>query len=250
MALVMDGTISTVDDLRALDSAILDTSSCEGIDLSRKLQVAEEAIQLELAVFLLRAANQNGVSGPGVDLGSAVVTNPMRRWHSLRTLVEVYSDAYNSQFNDRYLGKWKHYSKLARETADLLFDYGIGIASNPVPRAPLPVVEEGASGGPVTQYYVRTAWRGRFGATGSLSAVASFPAPNGELIFVSAGQAPPDVNGFDVYAGETVEGVTLQNGTPVAAGQLWVMPGGGLVPGQAPPAEQKPDHYIRRNRAR
>ena len=35
MALVMDGMISTVEDLRALDSAILETSTGEGIDLSK-----------------------------------------------------------------------------------------------------------------------------------------------------------------------------------------------------------------------
>ena len=75
MALVMDGSISTVEDLRALDSAILDTSIGENIDLNNKLQVAEDAVQLELAVFLLRAANQNGVSGPGVDLGNVVSSN-------------------------------------------------------------------------------------------------------------------------------------------------------------------------------
>ena len=250
MALVMDGMISTVEDLRALDSAILETSTGEGIDLSKKLQVAEEAIQLELAVFLLRATNQNGVTGPGVDLGSVVVTNPLRRWHTLRALVEVYSDAYNSQFNDRYLGKWKHYSKLTRETSDLLFDYGVGIANSPVPRAPKPVVIEGGTGGPVTEYFVRTAWRGRYGIRGALSELTVFPAPNGERIAVTAGLAPPDVTGFDVFAGETDSSLTLQNPVPVVAGQFWTMPALGLIVGAAATAEQKPDHYIRRNRTR
>lgn len=250
MALVMDGSISTVEDLRALDSAILDTSLGENIDLIKKLQVAEDAVQLELAVFLLRAANQNGVSGPGIDLSNVVVTNPLRRWHTLRTLVEVYSDAYNSQFNDRYLGKWKHYSKLTRETSDLLFEYGVGIVQNPVPRAPKPIVTEGALGGPVTQYFVRIAWRGATGTTGALSEPAVFPAPNGELMYVGSGPAPAGVTGFHVYLGETAESATLQNGTPILPGQLWVMPVGGLVPRQVPASEQRPDYYIRRNRTR
>ena len=250
MALVMDGSISTVEDLRALDSAILDTSIGENIDLTNKLQVAEDAVQLELAVFLLRAANQNGVSGPGVDLGNVVVTNPLRRWHSLRTLVEVYSDAYNSQFNDRYLGKWKHYSKLTRETSDLLFDYGVGVVGNPVPRAPKPSLTEGAAGGPVTQYHVRIAWRGRLGATGALSDPSVYSATNGELIYVAADPAPADVIGFHVYAGEAPESLTRQNSAPVAAGQIWAMPPSGLTLGAPFTAGQKPDHYIRRNRAR
>lgn len=250
MALVLDGTISTVEDLRALDSAILETSTGEGIDLTRKLRVAEEAVQLELAVFLLRAANQNGVSGPGVDLGSVLVTNPLRRWHSLRTLVEVYSDAYNSQFNDRYLGKWKHYLKLTRETSDLLFDYGVGIASNPIPRAPRPMVAEAGTGGPVTEYVVRIVWRGRYGTAGSASEATVFPAPNGEVIAVSAEPAPSAAIGFDVLAGESEAALTVQNSSVIAVGQTWTMPTSGLVGGPAPASEQQPSHYIRRNRTR
>ncbi len=250
MALVLDGTISTVEDLRSLDSAILETSTGEGIDLTKKLQVAEEAVQLELAVFLLRATNQNGVSGPGVDLGNVLVTKPLRRWHSLRTLVEVYSDAYNSQFNDRYLGKWKHYLKLSRETSDLLFDYGVGIAGNPIPRAPKPVVVQAGTGGPVTEYVVRIAWHGRYGATGSPSPPTVYPAPNGELIAVSAGNGPADVIGFDVFAGESEADPTRQNPSVIPLGQTWTMPISGLVGGAAPAAEQQPDRYIRRNRSR
>jgi hypothetical protein len=250
VALVMDGAISTVDDLRALDSAILETSTGEGIDLTNKLRVAEEALHLELAVFLLRAANQNGVSGPGVNLGSVAVTAPLRRWHSLRTLVEVYSDAYNSQFNDRYLGKWKHYSKLTRETSDLLFDYGVGIIGNPVPRAPKPAVTAGPSGGAIGQFYVRTAWRGPFGASGALSETVGFAAPDGERFIVDPGVAPAGVTGFDVYAGADETALTRQNSSPILAGSTWTLPPAGLVTGPAPLADQKPDHYIRRNRAR
>lgn len=250
MALVMDGTISTIEDLRALDSAILDASVGEHIDLTQKLRVADEAIHLELAVFLLRAGNQNGVSGPGVDLSNVVVTAPLRRWHSLRTLAEFYSDAYNSQFNDRYLGKWKHYSKLTRETADLLFDYGVGAVNYPVPRAPKPLIEAGGAGGPVTQYYVRVAWRGRQGDNGAQSELAVFPALNGERLAVSAGAPPNSVTGFDVYAGESEDELTQQNTSTVLAGGTWSMPVNGLIQGSAAPPDRRPDYYIRRSRTR
>ncbi len=250
MALVMDGTISTVEDLRALDSAILDASVGEHIDLTQKLRVADEAIHLELAVFLLRAGNQNGVSGPGVDLSNVVVTAPLRRWHSLRTLAEFYSDAYNSQFNDRYLGKWKHYSKLTRETSDLLFDYGVGAVNYPVPRAPKPLVEAVGTGGSVTQYYIRIAWRGRQGDSGAQSEFAVVPAPNGERISVTAGAPPNSVIGYDVYVGESDDTLTLQNGSTVLAGSTWSMPLGGLIHGPTAPPDRRPDYYIRRSRTR
>jgi len=250
VALVTDGMISTLEDLLALDSAILETSVCEKIDLSKKLRVAEQTVQLELAVFLLRAQNQNGSSGPGVDLGNVVVTNPLRRWHALRTLSEFYSDAYNSQFNDRYLGKWKHYSKLTRETSDLLFDYGVGITGDPVPRPSKPKVEAVGAGGLVTQYYVQTAWRGRLGAAGALSEMVVFSSPNGELLAVEAGSAPAGVTGFLVYVGEAPDALTLQTAVAVATGGTWFLPVSGLVDGAAPPDDQRPDYYVRRNRTR
>ena len=57
-------------------------------------------------------------------------------------------------------------------------------------------------------------------------------------------------SGFDVFAGETDSSLTLQNPVPVVAGQFWTMPALGLIVGAAATAEQKPDHYIRRNRTR
>lgn len=249
MALVTDGNISTIDDLRALDSAILDTSRIEGIDLAQKLQLANEAIQLELAVFLLRATSQNNGTGPGVDLSNVLVTTPLRRWHSLRTLVEVYSDAYNSQFNDRYLGKWKHYAKLTRETSDLLFDYGVGVSRHPVPQPPAPVVEPGGEGAPAGQYYVRTAWRNQLGTNGALSPPVVFTAANGERMSVNPGPAPAGVTGFDVFAGSEQDQLTRQTPAGAALGTAWLQPAAALINGTSPGAGQKPDYYIRRSRS-
>lgn len=248
MALVMDGMISTVDDLRALDSAVLETSTGEGIDLNKKLQVAQDAVHLELSVFLLRARNNNGVTGPGVDLSNVVVTSALRRWHSLRTLAEVYSDAYNAQFNDRYLGKWRHFAKMARETSDLLFEYGVGMANAAVPRAAKPELDGAGSGGSISGYFVRTAWRTAQGATGAPSELAAYMASNGEWLIVRAGAVPAGVTAFDVYCGLAEDKLAKQNASPVPAGQAWPMPVQGLVAGPPPPAGQQPDYYVRRNR--
>lgn len=248
MALVMDGMISTVDDLRALDSAVLETSTGENIDLNKKLQVAQDAVHLELSVFLLRARNNNGVTGPGVDLSNVVATSALRRWHSLRTLAELYSDAYNAQFNDRYLGKWRHYAKQARETADLLFEYGVGLANVAIPRAAKPEVEGAGTGGAISGYYVRTAWRTAQGVSGAASELAALAATNGELLIVRAGVAPAGAVGFDVYVGLAEDKLARQNASPVAAGQAWSMPPQGLVAGPPPPEGQQPDYYVRRNR--
>ena len=102
----------------------------------------------------------------------------------------------------------------------------------------------------MTEYVVRIAWRGRYGKAGSASEATVFPAPNGEVIAVSAGPAPAAAIGFDVLAGESEPTLTVQNSSLIAVGQTWTMPLSGLVGGLAPAAEQQPDHYIRRNRAR
>jgi hypothetical protein len=248
MALLTDGAISTLDDLRALDSAVLETATVESIDVSRKLTVAAEAIQLELAVFLIRASGQSGSRGGPAELSRVVVTPGLRRWHTLRTLAEIYSDAYNSHFNDRYSGKYRHFLKLTRETSDLLLEYGVGLVDRPVPRAPMPVVSSAGGGGSVTAYYVRTAWRSADGGSGSPSEMATFHAGGGELISVDAGPAPAGVTAFDVYVGTSEASLARQNASPVAAGSVWNMPLSGAVEGPGPGQGQSPEYYIRRSR--
>ena len=58
MALFIDGPISTTEDLTAQDSQLLDVASTEGIDLWRKLVIAQEELGVELRALLSRA-------GPG-----------------------------------------------------------------------------------------------------------------------------------------------------------------------------------------
>lgn len=250
MALFTDGLVSTMADLQAYDSAILETAKTEGVQLSTKLAVADDAVGLEVAAFLLRTQAESVLpsSSAAYDLSRVVVTPALRRWHTLRALTEVYCDVHNSQLNDRYLGKWKHFSKLAREAADLLFELGVGIVDRPVPRAPKPVVVAAGDGGPVGAYLVQIAWRSNTGASGAPSEAAAFPAPAGELFQVEAGPAPGNVTGFDVYASVDGGASTLQTSSPIAVGQAWSLPSSGLVAGLAATSGQGPEYFVRRNR--
>ncbi|MFN7920744.1 MAG: hypothetical protein U0Q16_11640 [Bryobacteraceae bacterium] len=251
MALFTDGAISSLEDLQALDSAIVETARTEGVDLSRKLVVAEEALRLELAAFLLRAQSSPGtVTVNAYDLSRVVVTPELRRWHSLRTLQEVYGDVYNSHLNDRYAGKWQHFTSQVKETVELIFEVGIGLVDLPVPRPAKPAVTAAGTGGAIGPYVVMTAWVGQRGDRGALSEGASIDAPNGELLTVDAGAAPAGVTGFDVYVGFGGAAPVRQNAAPVSAGTQWQMPAGGAVIGPEPGSGQTASYYIRRSRLR
>ncbi len=250
MALLTDGPVSELRDLQAMDSTILETAKHEGIGLDAKLAIATEQIQLEVAAFLLRTQASSIIpSGTGsYELSRVVVTPGLHRWHTLRTLVEVYSDAYNSQLNDRYLGKWKHFSMLAREAADLLFELGVGLVGFPIPQAPAPEVTSAGGNGPAETYVVRIGWRSAQGTAGAAGEAVVYDASGGELIQVAAGTAPAGVTGWDVFVGLAGETVRRQNGSPIGLEQVWLLPESGLVAGTAVGTGQSPEYHVRRSR--
>ncbi|MCC6585588.1 MAG: hypothetical protein IT168_02615 [Bryobacterales bacterium] len=246
MALVTDGGISTVADLQAIDSSILETARVEEIALPAKLILAETMIKLEVAAFLSRIAPTDG--NPEAVLRRVVVTPGLQRWHALKALAEVYSDAYSSQLNDRYLGKWNAFSKLAKETGDLLYEVGIGMVGTPVPRAERPSVTAAAGIGRGGAFLVRVAWRNHQGQLGVPSDSLLVEVDAGKAAIVDAGTPPPDCVSFDVFVGESEDTITKQNLEPVQSGTLWTMPAQGISTGQRPGSGQAPEYFLRRRR--
>ncbi len=245
MALYTDGSVSILSDLEAHDSAILDVSRTENIDLTTKLSLAEEEVGVELEVFL-RARSAAGLAPP--RLGQVVVTAPLRRWHSLQTLALVYGDAYESQLNDRYRGKWELFQRMSREARQLFYRSGAGIVLNPIPRAAPPVAVLGPIGSvPAGTYVIQAAWRDAGGNSGAASDSVVVDASAGEQIDVLATAAPEIASGFDVYAGPTEDETALQNAAPIAVAGSWHMPPTGLIAGPRPGSGQAPDYFIYHN---
>lgn len=246
MALVTDGGISTVADLQAIDSSILETARTEGIALPAKLSLAETTIKMEVAAFLSRIAPTDG--NPDAVLRRVVVTPGLQRWHTLKTLAEVYSDAYGSQLNDRYLGKWNAFNKLAKETGDLLYEIGIGMVGTPVPRAERPTVTVVAGSGSGGAFLIRIAWRNYQGQLGVASDSLLVEVDAGKVAVVDAGTPPPDCVSFDVFVGDAEDTISKQNTEPVQAGTVWTMSAQGLSQGQRPGSGQAPEYFLRRRR--
>ncbi|MBL8292388.1 MAG: hypothetical protein JNN08_11160 [Bryobacterales bacterium] len=246
MALLIDGPASTIEDLQAVDSSILETARNENISVTAKLDVARQAIELELSVFLLRTGNLG--FGGDRDLRRVVVTPGLRRWHVLRTLAEVYGDAYSSQLNDRYLGKWKSFKEMARETAELLMELGVGLVDNPVIKASMPTVSAAPGAGAGGVYAVRVAWRNSMGQSGAASDAVVVEMAPGEVPSVEVGAMPGECTGWDVYLGDSVNQTMRQNESPLAPGSSWTLPVDGTVPGPSAPSGQSPEYFVRKRR--
>ena len=246
MALFTDGPAASIEDLQALDSAIFETSRTENISLPGKLDIARQAIELELSVFLLRTARLD-VAGEA-DIRRVVVTPGMRRWHALRTLAEVYGDAYSSQLNDRYLGKWKSFRELSKETAELLMELGVGVVRNPVPKASPPTVRATSGSGGIETYAIRVCWRNAFGEAGATSDPVILEASDVEVPEVSVGLAPAGCIGWDVYIGTSPDSTIRQNESPIHPASTWSPAGSVITSGTGPSTGQSPEYFIRRRR--
>jgi hypothetical protein len=231
MALFTDGLISTVEDLTAIDSQLLDVASTEGLDITRKLEAAQEEIQVELETLLDRWR-----------IKQVVTTTALRIYHTYRTLEAVYADAYNGQLNDRYAGKRDQFHRKAKWAYDKLLQSGVAIAADPVPRASTPLVIPAAGSLGDGTYYVTMTWLNAAGEEGGAATPATFDTVSSSLM-VEPGPAPENAKGWNVYIGAAPDSMTLQNANAIAVGNAWLQPGP-LLPGGRPPGQGQVASYV------
>ena len=253
MALFTDAPISTLDQLAAQDTGVLDVASNEGIDASAKISLAQQELGVELTSAFSRSAFSRASRStwwPGsvatslvLQLSNIVVTPPLQLWHTFHTLALVYRDAYGNQLNDRYAAKWKEYQDLAKWASAMLFQTGIGVVSDPIAVAGSPEVDLLSGPQPATMYYVQMAWLNSTGEEGMASPVTSIDAPDQNSVQVRPINPPANTVAWNVYAGMAVDSVTLQNTTSLGMDQTWLMPSSGLVQGRRPTSGQEPNYY-------
>jgi hypothetical protein len=248
MALFIDGPASSMEDLAAHDSQLLDVASVEGIDVSQKLALAQDELTLELNALLTRLSyvDQLFWLAPQPHIGSVVVTPALKLWHTFRSLEMVYSDAYNSQLNDRYAGKRDQFHLSAKWAYETLVLAGIGVASVPVPQAATPTVTAAAapaSGTPLPDgtYYVTVAWVNSAGEEGACALPATVTTSGSSLLVQPAGAPPKTAAGWNVYVGAGPDSMAVQNGSPIATVQTWLQPAA-VAAGRPPGAGQLPTY--------
>lgn len=250
MALFTDGTVSTIEDLLGSESSILEVARTEKIDLTVKLSLACREIGIEIAVFLAQqsGADLAGLAGTKPELRNVVVTEPLHTWHTHYTLALVYRDAYNSQLNDRYHGKWSAYERLAERASAALFEIGMGMVSEPIVQAEKPKLSSVPGALPAATYFARVSWLDGNGDEGSASEPGVLNAPDGSLLVVEAVSPPENARAWNVYAGLADEDVTLQNDIPMPLGQAWTEASSGLKAGRKPGSGQAPEWYLKASR--
>jgi hypothetical protein len=229
MALFTDGPVSTIEDLTGQDSQLFDVANNEGIDVGRKLALAQEEIGLELNALL------DG------DTSNVVVTPALKMWHTFRALEMVYRDAYNNQLNDRYAGKRDTFHGMAKWAYEKLVQLGVGLVFGPVARAATPEVETAEGNLAGGTYYVTTAWVNEAGQEGAYATPAVVTTARCSLR-ARPGNAPRNATGWNVYVGDSESTMTLQNDAPFAAAQSWGEVRALKTSGRAPEAGQKPDY--------
>ncbi len=244
MALFQDGPISSLEDLRVYETSLLETANIEGVSLSSKLELAQQEIGNEILRFLIQQLEPTDPVTP-TKLGQVVATDPLRRWHALRTLSVFFRDVHHNQLNDRYRAKWDAYESEARSAARLLWDIGVGLVRNPLKRPAAPLLEVLPSDEEYPQSLFKTTW-----VTGPLEESAASQAVLFAPTFAQRPQLavidpPPRATGWHVYAGPTESLLARQTTTPVALAEPWVMPSSEFVEGVAVPFGQQPDFYVR-----
>jgi hypothetical protein len=245
MALFLDGPAVGIDDLINEDSGLLDTALTVGINVTAKLQLAWSEVQSELETLLLRlqSAAAIGLIQPP-SIGQVVVTPDMARWEKMQALAMVYRDASYTQLIDRYKNKWDMFIKLTQAARDQFVANGIGLVNNPLPVASLPVL------GTVTTtsvqaggtFYACVSWLNAAGQEGSPSPAASITVPAENLMTVMAAGAPANAVGFNVYAGNVLAMMTLQNGAAIPVGDTFTYIPGASGSFRLPGTGQVPDY--------
>ncbi|HYI96452.1 MAG TPA: hypothetical protein VEX68_23115 [Bryobacteraceae bacterium] len=235
--LFTDGTILSIQELREHDNFVLDVASTESIDLSSKLAVAQREIGYEIQSFLTtRRAS--------AELSNVVVNQQMRDLLATHVLSIVYRDAYNLHLNDRYLGRWKEFTRASERGLMRLYQNGIGITTVAVAQAAKPTVTVSPDGGLASgMYAIHTAWQHISGTIGERSPAMIVDCSGGS-IGVDPGRAPINAVGWHVFAAELDSPASRQNHSILAPETVWTQ-SAALRQDLAGPEVSGADYYVR-----
>ncbi len=234
MALFSDGPLSTIDDLVQQDSYLLSVATTEGIDVSNKLQLAWIELQIELtAIFGREASIYAPVLGEApLDTNHLAVTPALKSWHSFKSLELMYRDAYFSQSNDRYKGKWTEFQNLANSGRGRFIDLGAGLVVDPLPQPGMAVTSFVASAQAGGTVYFTITFVNAEGEESTPAVVTQTAVPDGNQLVVGAPAWPSNATGWNIYGGIAPQSVTLQNTTPLVLGGTWQYALPGTTTGQ------------------
>jgi hypothetical protein len=245
MALFTDGPLNGLQDLQHYENSILEVAGTEGIDLGAKLNLAQDELESQLMLFILRhpLRDMKATIRRSIGLRDVVVTSSLKQWHALATLAAIYRDAYNNQLNDRYLGKWNEYQRLGHIASTDYFQLGVGIVADPIVKAASPTLTPVAGAGAGGSYFVAVSWINIDGQAGAPSDVQVGTTEAGMQLEIAAVNPPSNAANWNVYAGTTASNIALQNSRPIPVGNTWMLPSI-VVAASAPGEGQTPEQFL------
>jgi hypothetical protein len=246
MALLIDQPISCLTDWMAYDTKLSILSEQESTSIEAKSRLAQNEIETQITSFLLR---QSGLSENVArqTLNKVVVTEALSRWHSLLTLSLFYIDLASMQNSALHRDQSRYFEAKAEAAQYQLFETGLGIVNQPIPKAPVPLVITSAGNNPQRFLRARIRFVDVDGGVGALSAEFLLDMTAGEAIELSVGALPERCIGWLLFLGESSEAMFLATTTPVEAGTSFEITSD--IPATDAPAmnreAQSPDRYIR-----
>jgi len=213
--LFTDSPAIAIEDLANHETAILETASTEGINLTVKIGLAGDEVGLQLQSRFPQLGLVN------FALDNVVITPALRLWLIFHTLEIVYRDSYHNQLNDRYKAKWDEYKNLSAFASGLLFKIGVGTVVHPIPQALPPQLSLAAGTLATAKYFVQIGWINANGEEGRPSEMRALEVSSGNTLQATAVNPPPNAISWNVYAGVTPDALFLQNPAPLDPTESW-----------------------------
>lgn len=243
MALFLDDPPSAISDLVQQDSFLLSVAGAEGINVTNKLSLAYNELQIELtAIFGREASIYAPVLGEAsLDTAHIAVTPALKLWHTYKSLELVYRDAYFNQLNDRYQGKWAEFQRLALSARTRFIDTGAGLVIDPLPQPAQPVITFETAPQAGGAAYFMTTFVNVEGEESSPSTIVQSTVPEGNVAVVGTSPPPSNAVGWNLYGGTSPDDLELQNPSSCAIGSTWAFVFPGVTGGVAPGTGQSPN---------
>lgn len=247
MALFVDGPAPTIENLADQDAGLLSVAQTTGINVSTKLRLAQEEIKTDLELWLIKPRQAidmfqtDMLWRPLLRIEQVVVTPPLKRWETMHALELTYRDAYFSQLVDRYQAKWQQYATLSSDARESFIASGLGLVTDPLHRPKPPVLASVAgpqSGGTL---YASISWANATGQESEASEASSITIADGNLMTVTAADAPDNAVGFWIYAGPVLGSLFRQNDVVLPIGVSYTYVPDQITQGRLPRDGQRPD---------
>lgn len=220
MALFADHELTTIQDLAEVDHNVLTIAGVEGIDLTKKIALAQQLLLEDMSRVLAREFESNVVYG--VD--QIVRTPNLRLCHIFKAIELSYQEAFAGQGLERYDRCRATYAWEAQRALDGEVVRGFSIAAKPLSRPASPVLTLGSGLGPTGPIEIAISWTNEWGEESVSGTPAVVENNSGVSIGVERPKAVAHATGWMVYANYPTQRLVRQSGV-LGLEELWIVSG-------------------------